>query len=165
MRPEGATAAEPIAESAPDENPPAVRMGIALLALLGILLAGYLTLYKLGVFGALLCGTGSCEYVQQSKYAVVLGLPVAAWGVVGYAAVLIVALAGLQPRWAHGRGVPAALLALTTAGLAFTAYLNYLEAFVIHAWCRWCLGSAAIMVFVFLLSLAEIPRLRNRAHD
>ena len=37
-------------------------------------------------------------------------------------------------------------------GALFTAWLNYLEAFVIHAWCEWCLGSAALVVLLFLFA-------------
>ncbi len=39
--------------------------------------------------------------------------------------------------------------------MLFTAWLNYLEAFVIHAWCEWCLGSAAMVIVLFLLALFE----------
>src|SRR5207237_2934845 len=40
------------------------RQAIVLLALVGLLVATYLWLYKIGVLGELRCGTGSCEYVQ-----------------------------------------------------------------------------------------------------
>jgi uncharacterized membrane protein len=53
--------------------------------------------------------------------------------------------------------VALALFAMASIGLVFTAYLTYLEAFVIHAWCQWCLVSAALVALIFLLS---IPGLR-----
>jgi uncharacterized membrane protein len=40
-------------------------------------------------------------------------------------------------------------------GVVFTAWLNYLEAFVIHAWCEWCLGSAAMVVLLFGLAVMD----------
>jgi len=40
----------------------------------------------------------------------------------------------------------------------FTAYLTYLELFVIHAVCRWCVGSAVIILAIFGLSLADLRR-------
>ena len=55
-------------------------MLIALLALVGALIAAYLTLYKVGVIGELVCQVGSCERVNSSRWAVFLGVPVAAWG-------------------------------------------------------------------------------------
>lgn len=123
------------------------------LALAGFFVALYLSLWKLGVVGNLACGTGGCEYVQSSSYAVVLGIPVAFYGAAGYLALLGVSLAGLQPRWADRREPTLALLALSGLGVAFTAYLTYLEAAVLHAWCRWCLVSAGIIAGIFVASL------------
>src|SRR5438128_11491139 len=71
------------------------RQAIALLALIGWFIAFYLWLYKIGAIGALTCGTGACEYVQTSRWAVWLGVPVAFYGVVGYAALFGVALVGV----------------------------------------------------------------------
>jgi uncharacterized membrane protein len=72
-----------------------------------------------------------------------------------------VALLGLQPRFENGRVVPLLLVAGAGIGLAFSAYLTYLEAFVIHAWCRWCIVSATLAVLIFLASLPEIRQLRR----
>jgi uncharacterized membrane protein len=130
-------------------------MAAAVLALLGLLLSTYLWLWKIGVLGGLVCGSGSCEYVQTSRYAAVLGIPVAFVGVAGYLVLLGVSLVGLQPRWAGRREPTVWLVVLAGAGLAFTAYLTYIEGFVIHAWCRWCLGSAAIITAIFVA--AAIP--------
>ena len=69
----------------------------ALAALAGLFVALYLTLYKLGYIGNLVCAVGSCEVVQTSKWATLLGYPVAAWGVMYYATVLAVASSALAP--------------------------------------------------------------------
>ena len=135
------------------------RQAIALLALVGLFVALYLWLYKIGVIGTLQCGTGSCERVQTSPYAELFGVPVALYGVVGYAAIFIVAVLGLQPGLAGRRGVSLALGALATGGLLFTLYLTAVELFVIHAVCRWCVGSAAIIAAIWVVALAA---LRNR---
>ena len=71
-------------------------MVIALVALVGALVALYLTLYKIGVIGVLSCNIGSCESVNTSRWATFLGLPVAAWGLGTYIVILALALAGLQ---------------------------------------------------------------------
>jgi len=133
-------------------------MGSAALALTGLLLSLYLWLYKVGALGALACGDGACEQVQTSPYAQILGVPVAFVGVVGYLAMLVVAMIGSQPRFAERRWPTDVLLVLATGGVAFSAYLTYLEAAVIHAWCRWCLVSLAIIVGLFGTSL--VGRLR-----
>jgi len=132
------------------------RQAIVLLALAGLLVATYLWLYKIGVFGELQCGTGSCELVQASRYAELFGLPVALYGVGGNAALFVVGLAGLQPRFAADRRVAWLLATLATVGFALTLYLTGIELFVLHAICRWCVASAAIMTTVWLLSVAGL---------
>jgi uncharacterized membrane protein len=140
-----------------DATLPVSRMAIALLSLVGLIVSAYLTLYKLGYLGFIQCTTGGCETVQSSRYAFFFGVPVALWGVGAYLVLLLLALIGLQPRWMLERWVGLALFAAAAVGLLFTAYLTYLEAYVIHAWCQWCLVSAALVTLIFLSS---IPGLR-----
>jgi len=127
-------------------------MLMALIALIGVFVSLYLTLYKLGYIGTLACGTGGCETVQLSKWGDFLGVPVAGWGVVYYVAVLGLAIASVQERFADSRRLTTALLLVTGWGLLFTLWLTYLELFVIHAICRWCVGSAAMTVLLFALA-------------
>ncbi len=129
------------------------RQAIALLALVGLFVALYLWLHQIGVGGELKCGTGGCDTVQASRWARFVGIPVAAYGVVGYAALLTAALVGLQPAWLGRRGPIVLLAALATGGVLFTGWLTYLELFVIYAICRWCVGSAAIITLIWLVSL------------
>ena len=138
-------------------------MAAAILALAGFFVALYLWLWKLGVVGSLVCGPGgSCEYVQSSPQSVILGLPVALYGVVGYLVLLVIGLAGVQPRWAERRE-PTVLLALVSGlGVLLSGYLTYLEAEVLHAWCRWCLGSAGIITAIFLTSLIGLRAVGGR---
>ena len=141
-----------------EARPPVTRMAIAVLALVGLLVSAYLSLYKLGYLGEIQCTIGGCEKVQTSRWAMFLGLPVSVWGVGAYVTMLALALLGVQPRWARERWVALALFGVAAVGVAFSAYLTYLEAFVIHAWCQWCLISAALVALIFLLS---IPGLRQ----
>jgi len=134
------------------------RQAIALLALVGLFVALYLWLYKIGVIGTLQCGIGACEQVQTSRYADLFGVPVAFYGVVGYAALLAVAVLGLRPGLLAERRVTLALAALATVGVAFSLYLTYLELFVIHAICRWCVGSAAIVTAIWVVALSAMRR-------
>jgi uncharacterized membrane protein len=134
------------------------RQAIALLALVGLFLALYLWLHQIGVGGELKCGTGGCDTVQASRWARVLGIPVAAYGVVGYAAILAVALAALQPAALERRRPALLLAALATGGVLFSAWLTYLELFVIHAICRWCVGSAVTITIIWLVTLTGLRR-------
>ena len=129
------------------------RQAIALLALIGFFIASYLWLYKIGAIGVLKCGSGACEAVQTSPWAVLFGVPVALYGVVGYAVLFLVALVGTQPAFARRRAATALLAALASGGLIFTLYLTYLELAVIHALCRWCVGSAVVITVIWVVSL------------
>jgi uncharacterized membrane protein len=131
---------------------PAVRyQGIALLALVGLFISLYLLLYHLGFYGVLACGVGSCDVVQASRYADFLGLPVPAWGVAWYGAVLVLSLVQQARRTADG--LPARLLDLAAlGGLAFSLYLTAVELFVLHAVCLWCVVSALLATGIFLLA-------------
>ena len=132
------------------------RQAIVLLALVGLLVATYLWLYKIGVIGELQCGTGGCEAVQTSRYAELLGTPVAFYGVAGYAVLLVLGLAALRPARAGDRRLAVLVAALATAGFAFTLYLTSVELFVLHAICRWCVASAVIMAVIWVLAVAGL---------
>lgn len=134
------------------------RQAIAVLALVGFFVALYLWLHQIGVGGELKCGTGGCDTVQASRWALQLGIPVALYGVVGYAAILAVAIVGLRPAWLERRGPTLLLAALATGGVAFSAWLTYLELFVIHAICRWCVASAVIMAAIWIVALVGLRR-------
>jgi uncharacterized membrane protein len=138
-------------------------MLIALIALVGALIALYLTLYKVGVVGALSCQVGSCETVNMSRWATFLGLPVAAWGLVTYVVLLALALVGVQDAYASSRPIALAIVAISAWSVLFSAWLTYLELFVIRAICMWCVTSAVLMAAIFALSLVDLRGVRREA--
>lgn len=131
------------------------RMLVATLSLIGIFVAVYLTLFKLGFLGELTCAVGSCETVQLSRWAMFLGIPVAVWGVGFYLVMFALSLVAVQERYADSRGISFALVGLTGWGLLFSLWLTYLELFVIHAVCMWCIVSALIVATMFLASVLD----------
>jgi uncharacterized membrane protein len=135
----------------------------ALVALFGFFVSVYLVLYKAGMIGTLACGTGGCETVQLSKWATFIGVPVAAWGAGFYALVFVLLFAAIQERWAGSRRLSLALLALTTVGVLFSAWLTYLELYVIHAICRWCVVSAVLAVALFALAAWDWLAMRGES--
>jgi uncharacterized membrane protein len=139
------------------------RMSAALLSLAGLFISAYLYLYKIGKIGTLACGTGGCETVQLSPWSRVAGIEVSLIGVVGYAFLTALSLAALQPGLAARRWPGTLLTALAGVGVAFTMYLTGLELFVIHAICRWCVGSAAIILGVFGVAMLDRRRLAERS--
>ncbi len=149
------TAADPA--SPPHRPPPRNRMAVAVLSLVGLFIALYLLAYSAGLI-PLICGVGSCETVQASQWAKVGRVPVPLLGVGGYLSLLVVALIGLHPDRQDARWPGLVMLGLATIGVAYSAYLTYLEAAVINAWCMWCVISAVLMTVIFLCSLPEFRR-------
>lgn len=132
------------------------RILLAVLAVAGLLMSAYLTwVHFLGVSPVCLAGSGDCEAVQSSRYAEILGIPVAALGLGGYAALLLSAML---------RGEGGVLLGLFVAlvSVLFSAYLTWLELFVIHAICQWCVASAVLMTASFLLSTVRVIQLKRK---
>jgi uncharacterized membrane protein len=127
-----------------------LRIAIAVLALVGVAIAGYIE-YERATGGQIACGTGGCEQVQSSKYAQLLGVPVAVLGLAAYASVFATALLR----------APAAALAggtIALAGLAFALYLLAVQAFVLDAYCTWCLASDAVLVALAILTTIRAVR-------
>jgi len=132
------------------------RMIIAALALVGLYVAMYLWLFKLGLVGSLACKVGGCEQVNTSPYAVLLGRPVAFWGVAYYVAMFVAALLGTAERFVADRRFAVVLVVLTGWGVLFSAWLTWLELAVIHAVCMYCVISAVIVVIMFVLAMLEL---------
>ena len=133
----------------------ALRLAGAAIAVLGAAITAYL-LYVRQTGGTLVCSTGGCETVQSSSYAEVLGLPVAALGLVGFLGLLVTALArGDLARLSH------ATLALTA--LAFSAYLLYIQLAVIDAICQWCLVTDVLTIAIAVLGMLRLRTAPARA--
>lgn len=129
----------------------AARAALAVLALVGAGIAGYLTYaHYRGI--APVCTTGGCEEVQTSEYADVLGIPVAVIGLAGYAALLATALLRAAEAAAAG-------LAMALGGLGFALYLVYVQFAILEAVCIWCLASDVVMALVVVAALARVRAL------
>ena len=141
--------------------PPLNRMVIALLATVGLFVALYLWAHNAGLTGPIVCGVGDCATVQSSEFATLGPIPVSAIGVVGYAALIVLSFVGLQPAHRTSAALGGLMLMGSAGGVAFSGYLTYLEAFVINAWCQYCVISAILMTLIFLACLQEAGRLRG----
>ncbi len=130
-------------------------MPLLLPALAGIALAGYLTAVALLETLPVACAAGAgCDLVQSSRFASFFGIPTAAWGLAGYAAIAAVALFVRHvPRHAT------LALALTTIALGVSLYLTAVSIFAIGATCTWCLASAGLVAVCFGVALTQ--RLRT----
>jgi uncharacterized membrane protein len=123
------------------------RTAIAILALVGACIAGYL-LYERYTGGTILCTSGGCETVQHSRYARVAGVPVALIGLAGYVGLFASALV-------RGEVARAAGVMLAVCAVLFGAYLLVVQVVAIHAICIWCVASDMVVTLIALLTLAR----------
>ncbi|WP_287128857.1 vitamin K epoxide reductase family protein [Candidatus Cyanaurora vandensis] len=137
-----------------------IRLGMALLALGGLGVTGYLTYEKLIVGATVACGEGAgCNVVLASPYASVLGLPLAGFGFGLYAVILaFVTWPGDGGGWRWP-----GLWALTTMGIVFSGYLMSLLIFEIKAFCPYCLASALFLTTLWLTVLFTQKWSRSQA--
>jgi uncharacterized membrane protein len=118
------------------------------LSTIGLLNAAYLTWVKLADRLAICAGVGDCETVNSSIYSEVGGIPIALFGVVGYLAITLILVFEERIEYLRENG-PMLVFGLSMAGLLYSAYLTYLELFVIHAVCPYCVLSALVMLGLF----------------
>ena len=131
---------------------------IRVLCLLGIFVAGYLAWSYLGGTEPYCGGTESCAEVQNSSYADVAGIPVPVIGLVGYA--LLLGLSLLRGRLSAELDFYLPVLSFGAAliGVLYSAYLTYIEAYVLLAWCYWCVASAVIITAIWVLTIVDLRR-------
>jgi uncharacterized membrane protein len=117
----------------------------AFISLAGLVDATYLTVLALSGETAACGGSTGCFEVLGSAHAKLAGVPVASFGVLGYFMAFSFAILAVF-SYKRARG----MFALTVwAMFATTLWLLYVQAFLLHAFCRYCLFSAA---FTFLLA-------------
>jgi uncharacterized membrane protein len=122
------------------------------LAVVGVLVAGYLTFTSLSGSNLLCRPGGGCETVQNSIYSKVGGIPVAVIGLLGYLGILSVLLLENSSNFLEDNG-PIFVFGMSLIGFLYSAYLIYVSKFMIGALCPWCVTSAVLMTLIFGLSI------------
>jgi len=127
-----------------------ILLSIALLSSGGVLVSSVSLYHHYGTSATSYCDIGenfNCDIVNRSTYSTIAGVPVAAIGIMGYLATLMLATV-----YRSRAGVPTVLTMASLAGLAFALYLTYIEGFVLAAWCVLCLSSLALIFSIAILS-------------
>ncbi len=136
-----------------------VRVAIPVLCLVGLGASIYLTYVEFTHTRALCGPVGDCNAVQSSPYSKLFGfLPIGLVGAIGYIAILFAWLWQRFRQDGLAKAAGAAMFGMALFGTLFTIYLTYLELFVIHAVCLWCLSSAVIITALMLLNLPSIAQ-------
>lgn len=136
-----------------------LRALAAVLSAAGIAIASYIAIAESdGGSPVCIAGSAGCQTVAESSYAEIAGVNVAAFGAAGYLALFISALL----RGDLGRS---ASLLFSLIGFGFTAYLTYLELFVIDAICQWCVASAVVITGITIVNVVRGFRYIGTAPD
>jgi len=130
-----------------------VRYLLAFLALCGIVIAS-LALQIHNSTATAPCSINEhwdCGVVNHSEFAEIRHVPVAIFGIAGYALLGILAL--FRMRTSH--------LIASLLGLAFSVRLTYIEKYVLQVWCLYCVISQLIILLIAVLSIAWYLRTRQ----
>jgi len=117
---------------------------IVFLGIVGMGLSAYLWYLHLRDI-APVCATNGCGIVAASKYAVLLGVPVAALGFFFYGTLTAL---GFERLFIRDIIIERLFLIDLITGIIFSIYLRFLEFFKIGAICIWCWGSVLIIVLI-----------------
>jgi uncharacterized membrane protein len=98
---------------------------------------------------------------MTSRWGWFLGLDVALIGVLGYSAILAVALWGAQPARAWSPTPSLLLLALIVPAVLFTVRLKWAEWVILRTFCPWCFESTVTIAVSLLLALLDLRRVRQ----
>ncbi|HWP93747.1 MAG TPA: vitamin K epoxide reductase family protein [Thermodesulfobacteriota bacterium] len=129
------------------------RIILLVLSALGFAVSLYLTYLYYSKTEAAFCAAGSgCDAVRDSSYSAILGVPVSLLGVIGYSLIFVLSLISMEKgrKWLL-------LYVISLGGFVFSAYLTYVEFFIIKAACFYCVVSALLITAVFVILLFKKP--------
>lgn len=133
-----------------------LRIAATILAVIGVIDAVYLLIIKWTNNKALcLQGVGDCWSVNTSKYSEIAGIPISLLGIGAY--LVILALLMLEDRgefWKNNS--PMIIFGISLAGTLYSAYLTYVEIYVIRAICPFCVISAIMILGLLGVSIARL---------
>jgi uncharacterized membrane protein len=129
-------------------------------SLVGFVNAAYLTAkHYLGTPPACSLFAG-CEKVTTSRYATILGVPLALLGALYYLAVFLAVVAYVDT----GRvGIFRGVAGFTAVGFVASAWFVYLQLFVIQAICQYCMLSAFTSTLLFIFGITVLRSAPSRA--
>ena len=135
------------------------RVMIALV-IIGLAVSVYMTIYKISGNDGMCLGSGDCSTVNASRFPEVNGIPVAVFGIVGYAAILIVLFYENKNEFFKRNGTLLAF-GMSLTGFLFTLWLVYVELVLLKAICPFCVTSQVSMTLIFIIAVVRLFRNEN----
>lgn len=133
---------------------------IFILSIFGIILAIYV-LQSFLRHASIVCLNSGCETVRKSSYSYIFGIPVPAFGLIGYTLISILTFLRTTSRDIR---LSQWIVGIATFGVVFVSWFTFTEIFIIKAICTWCAVSAVNMFAIFYLSLKSIKKETYATH-
>ena len=130
------------------------RASIALV-IIGIAVSIYMTIYKISGNDGMCLGSGDCSTVNASRFSEVNGIPVAVFGIVGYAAILFVHFFETRNEFFRKNGT-LLIFGMALTGFLFTLWLVYVELALLNAICPFCVTSQVAMTIIFIIAVVRL---------
>ncbi len=130
------------------------RASVALV-IIGIAVSIYMTIYKISGNDGMCLGSGDCSTVNASRFSEVNGIPVAVFGIVGYAAILFVHIFETRNLFFKKNGT-LLIFGMALTGFLFTLWLVYVELVLLNAICPFCVTSQAAMTIIFIIAVVRL---------
>jgi uncharacterized membrane protein len=122
----------------------------------GMGVAAYLTYSHYADQPIACAGRSGCQAVENSEYSKLVGIPVAVLGMLFCAGLLALVVARVARLPLAEEWAPVAAFSMTLAGVAFAAYLTYIELFVVDNVCIWCVSFATIVTIAWLITIIDV---------
>jgi len=135
---------------------PTLQIVLLALSVVGSGISGYLVYAHFFKINPVCLPFAKCETVLTSRYAEMWGVPLSLLGLLMYLALVGLCLWQLPKRNKSKSFTAAGIYTLALAGTLFSLYLLYLEAFVIHDYCTWCLASGIVILTMLIVSLVNL---------
>ena len=130
------------------------------LVIIGLAVSVYMTIYKISGNDGMCLGSGDCSTVNASRFSEVNGIPVAVFGIVGYAAILIVLFYENKHEFFKKNGT-LLTFGMSLTGFLFTLWLVYVELVLLKAICPFCVTSQVSMTIIFIIAVVRLFRNEN----
>lgn len=135
--------------------PNSIIIFLMFVALVGFIDAGYLTVEHFQGVVPPCSVTSGCEQVLTSSYAVLFGMPVSLAGSIYYLCILVGLFAYLESKRLD---ILKWTLLFTAFGLGASLWFIYLQVFILHSYCVYCLGSAFTSITLFVTSMEIVKK-------
>ncbi|MBT3669131.1 MAG: vitamin K epoxide reductase family protein [Chloroflexi bacterium] len=127
-----------------------ISIGLTIIGLLDSLYLSWLKLAK----DEIIC-LGGCDIVNSSKYAEILGIPVALIGALAYLAILFFLINKIEFVFFKENSTIIVFI-FSLIGVIYSLYLTYLELYIIHAICPFCVISAIVLVLLLVTTIFRL---------